>query len=283
MTASTLQAAPSTPRLSEKNYVFLQKFIYNESGIVIDADKQYLLDSRLQPLVSEAKLDSLNALSELLATRPTHVLGRRVVDAMTTNETLFFRDRAFFDALKTNVFPELFKLTQGRKLRIWSAASSTGQEAYSLAMLLLEMGKLRHEFEIVGTDICTTALERARAGRYTQFEVNRGLPAPFLMKYFTPVGTDWQLNADVRSLAQFSSIDLRQNLFALGMFDLILCRNVLIYFDDETKQKIFANLGSVLRPHAYLALGCAESMVRLSNGFERTAVDLSSFYRLKGN
>lgn len=268
--------------LSAGNYAFLQKFIYNESGIVVDGDKQYLLDSRLQPIVRDAKLKSLNELTELLAAQPNHILGSRVVDAMTTNETLFFRDRQFFEALRTDVFPELFSRVRGRKVRIWSAASSTGQEAYSVAMMLLDMGKTSADFEIVGTDISRNALERARSGCYIQFEVNRGLPAPLLIKHFTQKGTEWQMHENVRSLAKFSQADLRQNLRALGMFDLVLCRNVLIYFDDATKQGILSNLARQMSPGAFLALGCSESTIGLRCELERQMMARSAFYRHGG-
>lgn len=273
---------PMNVGLSAGNYAFLQKFIYSESGIVVDADKQYLLDSRLQPIVRDAKLQSLNELTELLAKNPNHMLGSRVVDAMTTNETLFFRDRQFFEALRTDVLPEIFSRVRGRKVRIWSAAASTGQEAYSLGMILLEMGKTAADFDITGTDISRAALERARSGCYIQFEVNRGLPAPLLMKYFTPKGTDWLLHDTVRGLAKFASMDLRQNLRGLGMFDLVLCRNVLIYFDDATKQGILANMARQMQPGAYLGLGCSESTIGLKCDLERQMVARSAFYRAGG-
>lgn len=269
--------------ISSGNYAFLQRFIYSESGIVVDADKQYLLDSRLQPIVREARLTSLNELSELLAANPHHMLASRVVDAMTTNETLFFRDRQFFDALRSDVFPELFSRIRGRKVRIWSAAASTGQEAYSLAMTLLEMGKTAADFEIVGTDISRTALDRARSGCYIQFEVNRGLPAPLLMKYFTPKGTEWLLHNTVRSLARFTPMDLRQSLRGLGTFDMILCRNVLIYFDDVTKQSILASMARQMNPEAYLGLGCSESTIGLKCDLDRQMVARSAFYRPLGD
>ena len=280
-TAPTPAATPAISALTPANYAFLQKFIYTESGIVVDSDKQYLLDSRLLPLVREAKLASLNELSELLAKRKFDPLGKRVVDAMTTNETLFYRDRAFFNALKTGVLPDLFERAKGRRVRIWSAAASTGQEAYSLAMMLLEMGKTGNQFEIVGTDITEPVLEKARAGQYTQFEVNRGLPAPLLMKYFTSAGSEWKLKDQVRSLVRFTAMDLRKSLSALGKFDLVFCRNVLIYFDCETKEEIFANLTQAMQPGALLALGCSESIVGVRTRLERRVIENSPFYHLK--
>lgn len=267
--------------ISPQNYSFLQRYIYGESGIVLDADKQYLLDSRLLPIVREAKLASLNELSELLSSTPTHTLGRLVVDAMTTNETLFFRDRVFFDSLRNAVLPNLFNRAPGRKIRILSAAASTGQEAYSLAMMLLESGRSANQFEIVGTDISHRALERARAGKYIHFETGRGLPEPLLAKYFAAAGSEWVIRPEIRSLITFREMDLRDDLRSLGSFDLILCRNVLIYFDERTKQSVFDNLGHRMEPWAYLALGCSESVMRLPERYTRETVEHATFYRVK--
>jgi len=275
-------SAVATSNLSDANYSFLQGLIYEESGIVVDADKRYLLDARLLPIVREERLLSLDDLSKRLATRSNVELRRRVVDAMTTNETLFFRDRTFFEALRTSVFPEMFKRVRGRKVRIWSSAASTGQEAYSVAMMLLEMGIDRTEFEIVGTDISLQALERARTGQYVQFEVNRGLPAPLLMKYFTKQGLDWVVKPELRVLTSFNSFDLRQSYRSLGKFDLILCRNVLIYFDEDTKRKILENLAQALAPEGLLALGGTELVMNAPRGLMRCAYEKAFFYRSTG-
>jgi chemotaxis protein methyltransferase CheR len=284
MTGSILssKAEQGLACLSAQNYSFLQRFIYGESGIVLDADKQYLLDSRLLPIVRDANLASLNELSELLYSKPTHTLGRLVVDAMTTNETLFFRDRIFFEALRNTVLPDLFTRAWGRKVRILSAAASTGQEAYSLAMMMLDLGKSASQFEIVGTDISSRALDKARAGRYIDFEISRGLPPAMLTKYFSASGSDWVIHPEIRSQVTFRQMDLRNDLQSLGNFDLILCRNVLIYFDDQTKQAVFANLGSRLEPWAYLALGCSETILRLPERYTRQTVDQASFYKMSG-
>ena len=285
---SALSVPDSGPRpatnpaaLSAVNYAFLQKYIHAESGIVIEADKQYLLESRLLPLLRDNRIDSLDALSSRLAARSSPSLGKLVVEAMTTNETLFFRDPVMFDGLRKQVLPALFdKLKGTRKLRIWSAAASSGQEAYSIAMMLLEMGRSKAEFEIVGTDISNQVLERARAAKYVQFEVNRGLPAPCLMKYFTRSGLEWQLKDEIRSLVRFDQLDLRQNFRSMGSFDLILCRNVLIYFDTDTKRKIVEQIRSLLFPGAVLVLGCAETVINIHDGFKRNAIGQSTFYSL---
>ncbi len=268
--------------LSARNYAFLQKYIHAESGIVIDADKHYLLESRLMPIVRDSQLESLNALSVRLAARSSPSLAKLVIEAMTTNETLFFRDPAMFDTLSKHVFPAMFDRIKGtRKIRIWSAAASSGQEAYSIAMMMLEMGRNKTEFEILGTDISSQVLDRAREGKYVQFEVNRGLPTRLLMKYFSRSGLDWQLKEDVRSLVRFDHLDLRKDFRRLGSFDLILCRNVLIYFDTETKRPIVEAIRARLSPGAVLVLGCAETVINVHDGFRRTAIGQSTFYSLE--
>ena len=201
--------------LSTQGYSFLQTYIQRESGIVLDEDKRYLIESRLLPIVRQENLGSLDELCGHLATGRRPTLATRVIDAMTTNETLFFRDSGIFDALRTSILPGLMASVAGkRKLRIWSAASSTGQEAYSIAITLLEAGFNAHEVEITGTDLSEQVLDRARAGRYVQFEVNRGMPASLLTRHFTKIGIDWQISDQVRSMVRFQKMDLRGSLSA---------------------------------------------------------------------
>lgn len=279
---STPNSAPSpssTGILSSRNYTFLQQYIHSRSGIVIEADKHYLLESRLLPIIKEHKIASLDVLCTMLATSAPASLSRRVIEAMTTNETFFYRDTAVFEALSRSVLPSIFNnLTQRRKIRIWSAAASSGQEAYSIAMILLEMGKGREDFEIIGTDLSEQVLARAREGRYVKFEVSRGLAGVTLSKYFTENGTEWQLRDHVRSLVKFQQLDLRQDFRSLGSFDLILCRNVLIYFDVPTKTKIVQGIRDLLSPGALLVLGGAETVLNISSAFRRLTVDGASFY-----
>lgn len=283
-TSPILPAHPTRPAaagaaLSPKNYLFLQTFIKERSGIVVEADKHYLLEARLLPLVRHHKLDGLDALATHLATRPASPLAGEVIEAMTTNETLFFRDVAMFDALRTKVLPGLFTTAgRSRPLRIWSAAASTGQEAFSIAMLLLEMGKTARSVEILATDLDTQVLARAREGVYQQFDVNRGLPASYLMKYFSRKGLQWQLQEQVRSMVSFQQFDLRRDCRPLGMFDLILCRNVLIYFDNPTKSRIVEQMRSVLTTDAMLVLGCAETVLNIHTGFNRVTHGNAAFY-----
>lgn len=278
LSASTPNRQDSAGTCTVKSYAFLQQLIYAESGIVLDADKQYLMETRLLPIAKKHGIDSLDNLSSALAKRTTPSLKAEVIDAMTTNETLFFRDPGLFEALKTVVLPEAFERTRGRRLRIWSAAASSGQEAYTLAMLMLEMGKGTADVEIIGTDLATHVLERARAGRYGQFEVSRGLPGNYLMKYFSRAGMEWEVKAPVRNFVRFQQLDLRKDLRHLGTFDLILCRNVLIYFDAATKSGILDGVRRQLSSGGMLALGCAETIMGLHSGFRRKAVQQAAFY-----
>lgn len=279
LTALTSNRSASSSTCSARSYAFLQQLIYAESGIVLDSDKQYLMETRLLPIAKKHGIDTLDSLSAALASRVPPALKSEVIDAMTTNETLFFRDPILFDALKSTVFPELFaRIRGGSRLRIWSAAASSGQEAYTLAMLMLEMGKTSFDVEIVGTDLATHVLERARIGHYGQFEVSRGLPGNYLLKYFARSGMEWEVKSSVKSLVRFQQLDLRKDLRHMGAFDLILCRNVLIYFDAATKSSILGNLRQQLAPGGMLALGCAETIMGLHSGFRRKAVQQAALY-----
>lgn len=262
------------------NYRFLRDYIYRESGIVLDNDKHYLIEARLLPIVQQTQLASLDALCSALRNNGDPPLHKKVVEAMTTHETLFFRDMAPFDALKTEVLPPLIELRKAtRKLTLWSAAASSGQEAYSLAMLLLEMGLEGWNIQILGTDLSEQILARAREGRYMQIEVNRGLPATSLVKYFDRRGLDWQLKERVRRMVNFEQFDLRKSMRTKGPFDVIFCRNVLIYFDAETKKQILRELRSALFPGGHLVLGGAESTLNLDNEFKRLPVGRTVFYQ----
>ncbi|MGI4828064.1 MAG: CheR family methyltransferase [Janthinobacterium lividum] len=207
----------AAPVLSAAGYAHLVKFIYTESGIALGPEKQYLLESRLLPIIRQEQIASLDALATLLMGKPSSSLRRLVVEAMTTHETLFFRDPVMFEALRKEVMPGLFgKLSGGRKLRIWSAAASSGQEAYSLAMLALELGKDASDVEILGTDLSTQVLERAREGTYGTFEIGRGVSSSLLLRYFDKKGSDSQIKEHVRRMVRFEQRDLRADVAALG-------------------------------------------------------------------
>lgn len=267
--------------ISLENYAYLQDRIYAESGIVLEADKHYLLESRLMPIVRKEHYSSLDELCSNIRSHSAPELLKQVVEAMTTNETLFFRDASPFEAMRTQIIPQLKEeRAQSRKLRFWSAAASSGQEAYSLAMALLEMDLGSWDIEILGTDLSEQILDRARAAKYMQIEVNRGLPAPYLVKYFRREGLEWQLKDEVRRMVRFQQLDLRQNLSSLGVFDIVLCRNVLIYFDVPTKKSILAQIRKVLHSGGYLVLGGAETTINLDDTFQRTPIGQAILYRL---
>jgi chemotaxis protein methyltransferase CheR len=262
-----------------ENYRFLQEHVYSNVGIVLEDNKHYLFESRLAPIVRQLSLGSINDLCALLHSRSNPEIGQQVVEAMTTNETYFFRDPAQYDAIRTVLLPQL-KQDRGdtRKLRFWSAASSTGQEAYSLAMLLLDEGLKDWNIELLGTDFCSKVVKRARAGIYQQIEVNRGLPTPLLLKHFRRAGLDWQLNETVRRMAHFETIDLRNSMRALGPFDLVFCRNVMIYFDNETKRRIMKELHSTLFRGGWLLLGGTETAFGLDDWYDRRTIGNTTVY-----
>lgn len=270
----------STATIRPDNYRFLKDYIYQESGIVLDEDKHYLIEARLIPIVRETHLESLDALCNALKYNGDPPLRKKVVEAMTTHETLFFRDMTPFDALKNTILPELLEQRKAtRKLSFWSAAASSGQEAYSLAMLLLEMGLADWNINIVGTDLSEQILDRARQGRYMQIEVNRGLPASYLLKYFDRKGLDWQIKDRLRSMVRFEQFDLRKSMRTKGPFDVIFCRNVLIYFDIETKKSILRELRGTLFSGGYLLLGGSETTLSLDEQFKRITAGRAVLYQ----
>jgi chemotaxis protein methyltransferase CheR len=253
------------------DYEFLRKLLKERSGLDLSADKQYLVESRLVPLARKAGLTGISDLVQKMKTGSAEPLTAEVVEAMTTNETFFFRDKTPFDHLKDTMLPALLQARAGRRsLRIWCAASSTGQEPYSIAMCLKALGSAvaGWKIDIVATDLSQGVLEKSKAGIFSQFEVQRGLPIQMLVKHFTQIGDMWQLNSDIRSMVQHRQLNLLQDFGHLGTFDLIFCRNVLIYFDQDTKAGIFERLGRVIEGDGFLVLGAAESVVGISDAFK---------------
>jgi chemotaxis protein methyltransferase CheR len=252
------------------DYEYLRKFLKERSGLDLSADKQYLVESRLIPLARKAGLAGIDELVAQIKNGST-AIASDVVEAMTTNETFFFRDKLPFDHLRDTIMPELLASRAGRRsLRIWCAASSTGQEPYSIAMCLKEMGAQLSGWrvEIIATDLAQSVLEKCKAGVYSQFEVQRGLPIQMLVKYFKQTGETWQLNPDIRAMTQFRQLNLLQDFAHLGTFDIVFCRNVLIYFDQDTKVNVFKRLAKVMEPDGFLALGAAETVVGLTDAFK---------------
>jgi len=256
--------------LTPLDYEFLRKLLKERSGLDLSADKQYLLESRLIPLARRAGVPGLPELVQKLK-GGAEALIAEVVEAMTTNETFFFRDKVPFDHFKGTIMPEMLHARASRRsLRIWCAASSTGQEPYSIAMCLKELGAALTGWrvEIIATDLSQGVLEKSRAGLFSQFEVQRGLPIQLLVKHFTQTGELWQLNADVRAMVQFRQLNLLQDFSHLGVFDIIFCRNVLIYFDQDTKTNVFGRLAKVIEPDGFLIMGAAETVVGLTEAFK---------------
>lgn len=267
------------------SFEFVREFVRNEAGIVVEAGKEYLVDARLTPIARNAGFDSIDALvGKLKATRATE-LHRKVVDAMTTNETSFYRDVNPFELLRTQVLPTLIKArAHTRRLNIWYAATSTGQEPYSVSMLIREhFPELAGwHIEQIGTDISRPALDKARSGRYTQLEVNRGLPAKLLVKYFDKVGLDWQLRDSIRSMLKTQELNLNGPWPSFPTFDIVFIRNVMIYFDVPAKQKILGRIHDLLMPDGYMFLGAAETTINIDERFVRVPVDRTGCYQRQG-
>jgi chemotaxis protein methyltransferase CheR len=261
-----LERPPVTP----PDYEYLRKLLRDQSGLDLSEDKQYLIESRLLPLSRKSGLSGIGELVQKMKGGSASITTQ-VVEAMTTNETFFFRDKVPFDHFRVSIMPEILQARGSRNsIRIWCAAGSTGQEPYSLAMCLKEMGSAiaGWRVEILATDLSQEVIEKSRAGLYSQFEVQRGLPIQMLVKYFKQVGEFWQVNPDIRAMITHRQLNLLHDFSHLGIFDVIFCRNVLIYFDQDTKINIFNRLARASEPDGFLALGAAETVVGLTDVFK---------------
>ena len=266
--------------MTPPDYEYLRKLLRDHSGLDLSADKQYLIESRLLPLARKAGLPGISDLVQKMKGGAAALITE-VVEAMTTNETFFFRDKVPFEHFRNTIMPEILHARGGRRsIRIWCAAGSTGQEPYSLAMCLKEMGAALSGWrvEILATDLSQEVLEKSKAGIYSQFEVQRGLPIQLLVKYFKQQGELWQINADIRAMVLHRQLNLLHDFAPLGAFDVIFCRNVLIYFDQETKANVFGRLAKIMEPDGYLVLGAAETVVGLTEAF-RPVPDKRGLYR----
>jgi chemotaxis protein methyltransferase CheR len=269
--------------LNDADFQFLQNLLRRRSGLSLMGEKRYLVDARLSPIARANRLDGIESLIARLRAGAEEALVRSVVEAMATNETYFFRDRQPFAQFETVILPHLLEArAQERHLRIWSAGTSSGQEAYSIAMILREQAaKLAGwRVDLVGTDLSGRMIDRAQQGRYSQFEVQRGLPIQYLLTHFTQTGDAWQLNDGIRAMVDFKTLNLLDPFSALGVFDVIFCRNVLIYFDPQTKGAVFDRLADQLAPDGRLVLGSAESVIGLTRRFTPD-VDNRGLYRLE--
>ena len=247
------------------------EILKNKSGLSITSDKSYLLESRLAPIAKAWDYASVEAMGADLQFSSNHKVIEEIVDAMTTNETFFFRDTKPFDIFKNVVMPYMAQAREAkRQFKIWSAAASSGQEPYSLAMILKDAGTpwSGWNLDFLATDLSPSILEQAKLGRYSQFEVQRGLPIQMLMNHFKQDGDRWDLNSDIKNMIKFDLFNLLDNPSRFGVFDVIFCRNVLIYFDAETKTQVFKKLANQLAPDGFLFLGGAETVLGLTDEFK---------------
>ncbi len=266
----------------------IAKYVNELTGIVLDSSKAYLIESRLGPLAEELGCSSYMELQQKAKRDPRHIIQNRIVDAITTNETFFFRDNNPFELLRHKIFPDMFdrimaQRTPFKRLKIWSAACSTGQEVYSIAVILRELlpDVDKWNIRILGTDISDAAIAQASYGRYNRTEISRGLNPTQLNKYFTQDGNQWRIRDELRSMAYFKKQNLLQPFLGMEKFDIILCRNVAIYFSPENRKLLFNRLADQLNPKGILIIGASESLLGITDRFIRKDYMRSIFYELK--
>ena len=254
-----------------EDFKYLSSLVKRESGLILSEDKSYLLESRLMPLARKRNLNGLEELVDTAIKGIDATLTKDITEAMTTNESFFFRDIKPFDIFRDAALPFfLDRRKLQRSLRIWCAAASSGQEPYSIAMILNEMAAKfgGWKTDIVGTDISTEILDKAEKGIYSQFEVQRGLPVQFLVKYFEKAEENWQISDVLKKMIQYKEFNLLKDLQPLGKFDIVFCRNVLIYFDQETKGKVLEQICRLMPDDGLLFLGGAETVLGISDKFK---------------
>ncbi|HUB78737.1 MAG TPA: protein-glutamate O-methyltransferase CheR [Bryobacteraceae bacterium] len=274
-------------RLLPEEHQPLAAYIHSICAVSLDQSKTYLMEGRLSRLVEETGCGSFQRLIDRARAEPGKALERRIIDAITTNETLFFRDTAPFDLLRYKIFPELIdrraKMGASR-IRIWSAACSTGQEIYSIAILLKELvgDPDRYGISLLGTDISNEAVARASRGTYNATEMGRGLPNPLRDKYFSRTGDGWKVRDEIRAMATFKHLNLMADFSALGRFDVIFCRNVAIYFSEADKISLFRRIERAMELNGYLVIGAMESLNGLCPQFESQRHLRAVYYQVKG-
>jgi chemotaxis protein methyltransferase CheR len=268
--------------LSAADFAFVSGLVRREASIVLGPGKEYLVEARLLPVARQAGARTVGEFLAGVQQRMDPAAVRDIVNALTTNETSWFRDREPFSALTESVLPELIKARAAtRRLRIWSAACSSGQEPYSLAITLQQFLPPGWTYEIVGTDISSEMISRAEAGAFSQVEVNRGLPANLLVHYFERAGVHWRISPTLRRNVSFQRMNLAAPLPRLAEFDIVFLRNILIYFDVETKRSVLRSVGKLMRPDGWLFLGAAETTIGIDDSFDRVAAGRTSAYRLR--
>ena len=271
--------------LTATGFDWVRALVHKESAIVLQPGKEYLVEARLLPIARQLGLADVGEFVDSVRTRPTADHTRRIVEALTTNETSWFRDGDPFSALTSTVLPSLLaKRNASERLQIWSAACSSGQEPYTIAMLLEDaLPNASSRVSITATDLSREMVERTRAGRFSQLEVNRGLPAPMLVRHFTRAGSEWEVAPALRRMVTTSECNLAAPLPRIGPFDVVYLRNVLIYFDLPTKRSILSNVRTLMRPDGWLFLGAAETTLGVDDSWERVVIGRTSAYRpLKG-
>jgi chemotaxis protein methyltransferase CheR len=273
-------------RLQPEEHKRFAEYVYSLCSVVLDESKAYLIEGRLAHLVAESACGSYGGLLQRAKSDCTRALERRIVDAITTNETSFFRDTSPFDLLRNKIVPELID-RQARggaaRIRIWSAACSTGQELYSIAIMLKELlgDPDRYGVRLMGTDISDDAVARASRGVYSNVEISRGLTEAQRTRYFVPLPGRWQIRDEIRAMASFKRLNLMTEIGALGRFDIIFCRNVAIYFTERDKISLFTSIERALEAGGYLIIGAMESLIGICPQFESKRHLRSVFYQLK--
>ncbi|MCG8637147.1 MAG: methyltransferase domain-containing protein [Desulfobacterales bacterium] len=274
--------------VTQDEFKTFAQYILEISGIALDVGKEYLLETRLNPLLGKFGCSSYSELLRKSKTDFKKEIENHIIDAISTNETYFFRDKSPFQLLQHKIIPDLIdrrsKKSIGKPtIRLWSAANSTGQEIYSIAMTLLEMGVTPKDYNVrlFGTDISDAAIAQASYGLYNKFEVARGLDPTRLSKYFDPQGDKYKIKDELRAMAQFKKMNLMKPFMGVGKFDIVLCRNVMIYFTSEDRRKIYANIAKTMEPDGYLLIGSTESLVNDTDLFTSNKYLNSVFYQFK--
>jgi chemotaxis protein methyltransferase CheR len=276
-------------KITPDEFQIIIKYIHDISGIFLDQSKAYLLETRLDSLVKENGCSSYSDLYHKAKADASKVIERKIIDAISTNETLFFRDTSPFDVLRHKIIPDLIDLRTAKspflppQIRIWSAACSTGQEVYSIAIVLKELltDLKKYNLKLLGTDISDAAIAQASYGSYNKFEIERGLQADKLSQHFSRNGDNWKIKDDIRAIVSFRKLNLLLPLNGLGKFDIVFCRNVAIYFTIEDRKKLFNKIADILEPNGYLIIGSTESLVDICPRFEPKRYIKSIFYQLK--
>lgn len=275
-------------KINTDEYKVLSKYILDISGILLEAGKEYLIETRLNPLLDELDCNSFSELYYKARMDHTKSVEKKIIDNISTNETYFFRDKAPFDLIQYKIIPDLIdnrskntRPGERIKIRIWSAASSTGQEIYSIAMVLKELylDPQKYDIQLLGTDISNAVIVKASYGKYNKFEISRGLPPEKLRKYFIPDGDGWKIKDELRSMAAFKKINLLDSLAGMGKFDIVFCRNVAIYFTPEERSRLYQKIANIMEKDGYLLIGATESLTNDTNLFEPQKYLRSIFYQ----